>query len=127
MSASTPAPEAEPKTLSRDEARAKIFGAKASATPMTLFGVPVDLREPPISEVMDSQVEEDRKRGSMMMLVRYVYLRDSEQPLFEEADIETLLTLPFGKDFRDINLAIQKMLGVIPSGDDKSQASAQPA
>lgn len=105
--------------MTRDEARAKIFAAKPEGQKATLFGVEIELREPPISDVLDTQMQEDRKRAAMIMLIRYCYLPNGE-PLFEEGDIETLLSLPFGKDYRDVNMAIQRMIGVIPSLDDKS-------
>lgn len=112
-----PAPVTVP--LTRDEARAKVFGTKAVAQTLTLWGVEVELREPSIGAVIDTQAEEDRKRAAMNMLVRYVFLPDGT-PLFEEADIEALLALPFGKDYREVQYAIMRLTGVMPEAADKS-------
>lgn len=114
-----------PATVSRDSARALIFGAKpVIRSDLTLQGVPVDLREPSVGVVIDSQTDEDRKRAFAQMLIRYVYPRGGAEPLFEEADIDNLLELPFNKEMQDLNQAINKMIGVVPSTDDKSGAEA---
>ena len=122
MSASTPT-ESQTK-LTRDEARAAIFGAKTTKTVATLNGVRVYLQEPQLGAVMDFQQEEDRKRGACMMLVRFVHTEDGE-PVFEEADVDSLLELPFNKDMRDLQNKIQVMLGVAPTAADKSPATEE--
>ena len=111
-------------TLSRDDARAAIFAAKPDKHDATFNGVPVVLIEPSLDQIMSAQAQEDRKRGAAMMLVRFVHLPDGS-PLFEEADIEQILQLPFNKDMRDLNMKIQKLIGVMATDDTKSPASGQ--
>lgn len=110
--------------ISRDDARAAIFAAKPTSYPAKFNGVDVVLLEPDLNDILSAQAQEDRKRGAAMMLVRFVHLPDGT-PLFEEADIEQILTLPFNKDMRDLNTQIQKLIGVVPTNDDKSPAQAE--
>lgn len=110
------------KVLSRDEARAAVFAAKPAKFPAKFNGVDVELVEPTLDEIMSAQNQEDRKRGAAMMLVRFVHLPNGE-PLFEEGDIEEMLRMPFNKDMRDLNLQIQKLIGVVPDAADKSTST----
>ena len=111
---------AEPKkVLTRDEARAQAFNAKPISYPAVFNGVDVILLEPSLAEIMSAQADEDRKRGAATMLIRFVHLPDGT-PLFEEADIEVILQMPFNADMRNLNLKIQQLIGVMPSTEDKS-------
>jgi len=112
-------PEKTAETLSRDEARSAIFAAKPTHYNAKFNGVAVILVEPSLADIMSAQQEEDRKRAAAMMLVRFVHLPNGE-PLFEEGDVEQILLMPFNQDMRELNMQIQKLIGVTPEADDKS-------
>lgn len=118
--ATTPSVPAEPpKRFSRDQIRSAVLDAKAKDEPLDIFGVTVYLREPQTGTILDAQSNEDKKVGLMMLITNYVYDADGNQ-VFDEADVDALLSVPFGDDMRKLTGAINKFLGVQPTAEDKS-------
>lgn len=111
-----------PTVWDRNSARAAIFAVKPKHLPLTFNGVPVEVRDPSIQDVMDLQSGEDRKLGMALMIINYVYLAGTEDKLFEEGDVSDILALPFNSDVRTLQEAITSLTGVVPSTEDKSQA-----
>jgi len=129
-STSTPSPSAVPeatptkKKWSLAEARGAIFNQKPKSVSLEFAGVPVRLQEPGYGEVMEANADEDRKRAMANMLVRYVYLDTDDGSivkLFSEEDVDSILSLPFNDDIRSLSEALNKMLGVQPTAEDKSK------
>ena len=112
-----------PVSYSRDAARAKIFAAKPNSRKLVFFGVPVEVRDPSIEDVLSFQSNEDRAYGMALMIVNYVYNAGTDERLFEDGDIPDILALPFSSDIRVLQEAINDLTGVVPSTDDKSQAA----
>lgn len=106
--------------MSRDDIRAAIFGAKPQVETATFFGAPIELHEPSTSDVLDFQQSENRKQAVAMMLINYVYVPGTSTPVFEAADVDSILALPFGKDMQQLQTKILALLGVSPSTADKS-------
>ena len=118
--ATAPIPTSTPeKVLTRDEARAAIFGSKPKSEITTFNGVKVELREPQVNDVLDFQQNTDRKAGVTRLLVNYVYMPSGEK-LFEEEDAESILALPWNQDFNALQNKIMAMMGVVPTPADKS-------
>jgi hypothetical protein len=115
-----PAPPVIPPT--RDQIREAIFNAKPNRTPITLFGMKLELVEPPLSIVLAAQQNEDRSMAVAEMIVRYTYMPGTQVQVFEDADLNAILALPFGKDLAGLNAAITEMMGVTPDDADKSGA-----
>lgn len=115
----TSAPAEPAKKWSRDEIRTQIFGAKPQHEPITLFGAPVELREPNMETVLDFQISNDRKSAIAVMMINYVFTADGE-PVFEEGDVEAILQMPFNADVRNLQTKILALLGVSPTAEDKS-------
>jgi hypothetical protein len=112
-------------SMSRDDIRTLIFNTKAKRHQFTAFGAPIDLVEPALEEVLDFQADEDKKNVTAQMLVRYVYMRDSDVKVFDAADVASLLSLPFNADMQALLKKINEILEVSPSDDDKSEASTE--
>lgn len=108
------------KDLSRDEARAAIFGTKSKSEDAVFNGVKVELREPSVSDVLDFQQNSDRKAGVTNLLVNYVYMPKTQEKLFEPEDADSLLALPWNSDFQALQNKILSMMGVVPTPADKS-------
>jgi len=112
--------EAPVKQLSRDELRAAIF---ANTKPKTLevefFGQKLELRQPTVGEVEELQRDEsDRKHTAINTLIRYAYVPGTEEKAFDDADIEALRALPWGKDFTNVVTSIAELTGIdIGSGE----------
>lgn len=114
------------KTFSRDEALAQIFGSKPSSGKSVLFGVPVELREPTLEQILDAQANEDKKGAAVDMLIRFVFLPSGER-LFDESHRDSILGLPFGKDLQGVQNAIQDLLGIKVELKDKSPSEEEQA
>ena len=112
------------KAYSRDDARAAIFNTRAIGTPADFNGVPVELVEPSLEVVTKLQNldPENQRSQTAMMLVNFVHLPDGGGPMFDVADIDALLLLPFNTSMRKLTMAIAEMLGVNPTIADKSEA-----
>ena len=85
----------------RDDIRAQIFSSenkKAQSKLITVFGVKLELKQPSLGEIIDAQAEEDRKRGIVNMLIRYAFVPETNERVFEEADFDSILGLPFGDE-----------------------------
>lgn len=117
-------PQKTPQLSDRDRIRSQIFGAKPQVEKTSIFGASVDLREPPMSVVLDFQASDDRKAAVAMMLINYVYVPGTDEPVFDEADVEGIMALPFGKDISALQTKILALLGVSPTAEDKSQPEA---
>ena len=114
------------KPMTRDELRALVLGAKPATQDVTYNGAKLELVEPSVGEVLDFQNNEDRKLATAMMIVRYLHVPGTGERLLEEADVETILSAPFSKDFQDLIGKINQMIGVSVTADDKSGTEAQP-
>jgi hypothetical protein len=104
-----------PKKLSRDEARAKILGAKIEIRPITFFGVDIELRQPTLGTILDMR-EAGLAMNGMKMLTDYAYLAGSDEKLFESTDEEGLRNLPFGPDVQNLMNEVATLLGVKQEG-----------
>ena len=111
-----------------DDIRSDILGAKPEHREVTWKGHKLELREPPAGEVLNFQrsMEEDADMASMTMtlLVRYLFTPQGEK-VFSEADVEALLSVPYGKEFQDILTKVNELMGVAVTPDTKSGAAAQ--
>jgi hypothetical protein len=99
---------ADRKQLARDA----ILSAKPKVEPIHIFGTDVEIRQIPLSGVLEYEQSEDRKRAAIEMLIRYTVLPGTTIPLFDEADVDSLANLPFGEDMNRWQQAINKLTGV---------------
>jgi hypothetical protein len=104
---------------SRDAIRGAFANAKPEFREVYAFGTKLHIRQPSIAAVMDSETSQDRKQQVVNMLIGYCFTINGEK-LFDEADEEMLLQLPFGKDFQAIQNNMNEMLGVVVTEDTKS-------
>lgn len=113
--------------LTRDQIREQIFNTKPMVKQITFMGVEVDLREPPMDVVLDFQASdaENRKFQVAKMMQNYVYVPGTEDPVFEDGDVEAILKLPFGRDMQLLQNEIMQIMGVQPTASDKSQAPVE--
>lgn len=99
----------------RKTLRDRIFAsAKVKTKTITFFGVDVELRQPSTGRVLElrSLNAEDPKRAAMEMIINYTYVPGTDELMFEEADIEALLSMPFGEDMARMNRAISELTDI---------------
>ena len=103
----------------RDQLRSQIFSAaKPASKTFTFFGAEIELRQPTMGVIMEAQKIEDRARAAALMVVRYAYVPGTEEKVFDEADVDTILSMPFGKDLRTLNETITELTGVDVAGEE---------
>jgi hypothetical protein len=112
----TPAPTAAPP--SRDEIRAKIFGAKPECKEIVFFGTTIELRQPALGVIME-QRENDIREAGVMMLLSNAFVPGTNDRVFEPADEEAIRMLPMGPDLKRLFDTVNVLLGVGAEGLDK--------
>lgn len=113
--------EATIAVLSRDEIRSKIFAnAKPKSKTTTFFGAKIELRQPPMSVVMELQAYEDRTAAAAQMIVNYSYVPGTNEKVFDEADLNLIGNMPFGHDLAQINTVIAELTDIDVLGAEKN-------
>lgn len=110
-----PAVPAAPAT--RDQIRAKILGAKAKVDTTELYGAQVEIRQPSLDVIMDARQaifngDSDLKTQTIDVLINYVFVPGTTEHVFEEADREALLELPFDNDLNKLSEKINSLMGL---------------
>lgn len=97
----------------RDALRAALLSSKVykpKSVVIELFGQQVEVRQPPISEVMKGQ-EGNPDEQAARMIIKYCYVPGTDERVFEEGDIPTIMQWPFGDDVIRLQEAINKLSG----------------
>lgn len=102
----------------RDELRAKIFAAHERKFLNVMFmGAEIEIRQPKLGDIINAREEENRQAALIKTLVTYAFVPGTDEKVFEEADADALLELPFGNDFLEVNKAIEKLTDINFTGD----------
>lgn len=118
--------QAQPVVLTRDQIRAEIFKTrKPLSVVITFFGQQLELRQPTLADVMAVQETEDRQSAITQTLVRYAFIPKTEIHVFEAADADAIMQLPFGADMVGVTEALEKLTSVNFQGG-KSTSSSTP-
>ena len=103
----------------RKSIRDSIFlNAKPKTKILEFFGTSIELRQPPMKAVMELQAHEDRTRAAAEMIVRYAYVPGTSEQVFDSADVDTIMSLPFGGDLSRINTAIAELTDIDVLGEE---------
>lgn len=101
--------ETPDKPLTRDQLRAQILGQKPKTELVSLFGATVEIRQPSLKRIMNMrQMDEDVK--ATIFLTEFTFVPGTDDLLFDDADQDALLELPFSADFQAF---IEKMNGLM--------------
>lgn len=99
--------------LTRDEIRKTALAHRPVKKKIIRFhGVDIELRQPSLGDVIRAQGEDDRTKGVINTLIDYAYVPGTDEKVFEEADADVLMNMPFGKDFVDANKALEELTEV---------------
>ena len=109
----------------RDELRSKIFASKAFMTQeITLFGATVELRQPTLGQILSAQEEDDRKVGLLRLLVEYCFVPGTDERVFEDGDLESIMNMPFSKDIEELNKVMLGLTNIDVLGAEKNSGAA---
>lgn len=102
----------EPQTPSRDSIRAAVLGAKAIVKEVKpFFGTAVELRQPELGVVLDMRKTEEQHQIARM-LIDYTFVPGTTEKVFDEADADGILQIPFGPDMKKYIDIMNELLGV---------------
>lgn len=105
-------PVAEVKVDTAQDIRSAIFAAKPKSTLVTLFGKQVELKQPTMGKMFAAQKAVDTAHASAQMLIEYAHVPGTDTKVFDPADVEAVVNLPWGKDLVDMQEAIGKLTGI---------------
>lgn len=96
----------------RDKIRSAVFSTKPESKVVEAFGVQIEVRQMPTGALMDLQSDGDRKGAMVKSIVAHCFVPKTNEKVFDETDLETLLTVPFGRDMVALSQAIGDVSGV---------------
>jgi hypothetical protein len=109
--------------LSRDQMRAHIFSAKAECKEIQFFGTSLELRQPTLGTVLDMQ-QQSVEHAALYMLINFAFVPGTDEKVFESADEEGLMKMPFGPDMKRLTDAVNELMGVDVEALQKKIADA---
>lgn len=109
------------RQFSRDEIRAAILGAKPLRKTINAFGIQVDIVQPPAGEVMQQR---DKEQVVAWMIINYCFVPGTDEKVFDAADVDGLMSVPFNQDYVDISKEITSMVNIeeVMKGQGKDSA-----
>ena len=107
----------ENKHKSRSELRSAIFSSTSLQPAKVLvdfFGEKVEIRQPSVDTILNfrNAAEGDRKGMLVDMLITYVYVPGTDEKLFELADRDMIMAMPWGADLSRLQKAINQLTDV---------------
>lgn len=97
--------------LTRDQIRAAVLGTphKPRSKIITFFDSKIEIRQGTLGDIIQANDTEDRKAAIIRILIERAFVPGTNINVFEDADEQVLLNLPFGKDFIEVNRAIEEI------------------
>lgn len=100
-------------SAARDAIRAAVLNATTpQAKIITFFGQEIEVRQPTLGVALDSTTATDRKDQVFAMMLNYCFVPGTEEKVFEDADHDSILKLPFGQDVVSMQTAIAELTTV---------------
>ena len=121
------------KALTRDELRAKLFKKHKPRTALVdIYGAMVELHQPTIGEVLDIKDEKDPKKAMMRVMTNYCCVPGTDEIVFEETDVEMIMTWPMDTWFTNLHAAFETLTDIsLPDkeknlGETSTDSSSSP-
>lgn len=100
----------------RQDIRAKIFASRQpKAERITFYGTEIEIRQPLIGSIYGRpETESDEEAAqytSIRMLIEYAFVPGTDERVFDDADLDSLLTLPMESDMLEALRAIGRLTG----------------
>ena len=114
----------------RDEIRTQIFSSSKNKKKVVKFyDAEVEIRQPTLGMIMQFQAVDgtDTKKDALVqMMIELCYIPGTSERIFEEADYDTLLGLPFDEDLQSFVDEMNALMGITPEqaeGNSKGDLS----
>jgi hypothetical protein len=110
----------------RDTVRAKVFSEKSTVTKVTLDeGLVIEVRDGKVGDMIDAVSVEDVKHRMARLLINCCFIPGTEEKVFEEADFDTLMELPFGGTYQKVTDAINSRMDLKTRTEEVGKALRQ--
>ena len=100
----------------RDQYRTQLVGnvPKPLSKVVTAFGLKIEMRQPQLGDVLNStgEVFETTKERIADMIIKFAYIPETDERIFEAGDMEQILRWPFGKDYKAVQDALNELSGI---------------
>lgn len=97
----------------RDELRGKIFSSeRRKSLIVDAFGIQLEVKQPALGDILDLQDMATQKERVTNALINYCYVPGTNEKVFEVADADSILSMPFDANFEAIQNAITSLTGV---------------
>lgn len=110
----------------RDEIRSKVFSADTfKRETVEAFGTIIEIRQTTLGRVLELQgkLSQDRKGAIALAFVEFCHVPETNERLFDEADLDGILSLPFGEDFQRVQDVINKLMGVTEKDIEEAEGN----
>lgn len=112
--------------MSRDELRKAIFSEKVESEVVELpNGQQIEVRDSSAGDMIDAVEVKDLKARMVRMLIMCCYVPGTDEKVFEDADKDSLMSLPSGGTYRKLIEAISKRANIderaAEAGNDSGQ------
>lgn len=104
--------------MSRNDIRTAILNAKPKKKVIELFGQKIELRQPKVGDILTIQDSADNLDRFFSVMLNYCYVPGTDEKVFEEADRDSLASVPFGPEFDTLNEAITDLIEVDVAGQE---------
>jgi hypothetical protein len=111
--------------MNRDEIRAKILGAKPKTVTLDVFGTTIEIRQPSLRDIFQAQASDDSTKVIVQTIIEYCVVPGTNDKVFEAADLDVILSMPFGEDLAKLQRAITQLTGLDVEGA-KEELKADP-
>lgn len=107
----------------RDQIRVAFLNSKPSSKLVTAFGVQVELRTPPVQTVLGTEF--NRKTALATMLINYCFVPGTDEHVFDEADVEGIMSMPWNAEVTKLVDEINKItdIGEVMKEEGKESAA----
>lgn len=106
----------EPISPNRNSIRSAIFNGtnmKPKEKEIDFFGQKIVIKQLNLDTILSFRSSESSAKERMVdTIVAYAYVPGTEDKVFEEADKDSLLAMPFGADFQRLQAAITELTSV---------------
>jgi hypothetical protein len=112
--APAPAPVPEqpaPKKFNRDAIRSAVLDSKSDDEVVTVFGVRIEIRAPDLEGIQEFRGMEEDNRAIAKGLIALCYVPETDEKVFDEADVEALMKQKFSPDMKKLVNTINRVLG----------------
>lgn len=97
----------------RDSIRAEIFKTRdVKKVEIEFFGAKIEIRQMLLADVIQAGDNPDRESAIIESLIKYAYVPNTDERVFEEGDAESFKKMPFGADFIRVSNALEELTEV---------------